>query len=231
MKTRLLILFLLLSGVGTYFALDLGQWLTLAGMNQWIDDVRAWRDTWPVLISLGFFLVYVLVTALSLPGATIMTLAGGALFGLLWGVLLISFASTLGATLAFLAARYVVGETVQARFGDRLRLINAGIRRDGSFYLFSLRLVPLFPFFLINLVMGLTPIRVWTFYWVSQLGMLPGTLVYINAGTQLADISSLSGILSPTLIASFAAIGLLPLAARLVVRGLERLRTPDRRQR
>lgn len=224
MQKKLIILALIGVGIGLYFGLDMGRWLTLDSMNQWIGDARAWRDAHPVLVSAGFFALYVGVTALSLPGATIMTLAGGALFGLVWGLLLISFASTIGATLAFLAARYVVGEAVQRRFGDRLKTINAGVRRDGGFYLFSLRLVPLFPFFLINLVMGLTPIKTWTYYWVSQLGMLPGTVVYINAGTQLALIDSLSGILSPILILSFIAIGLFPLAARLLVKGLQRYR-------
>ncbi len=224
MKKKLIIVALIATAIGLYVGFDLGRWLTLESMNQWIGDARQWRDAYPVAVSLGFFLAYILVTALSLPGATIMTLAGGALFGLLWGFLLISFASTIGATLAFLAARYVVGDAVQRRFGDRLRTINAGVERDGGFYLFSLRLVPLFPFFLINLVMGLTRMKVWTYYWVSQVGMLPGTLVYINAGTQLAEIDSVGGILSPTLILSFVAIGVLPLATRLAVKGLQRYR-------
>jgi uncharacterized membrane protein YdjX (TVP38/TMEM64 family) len=143
---------------------------------------RNWRQ--------AFFVVYVAVTALSLPGAAIMTLAGGAVFGLLWGTVLVSFASSIGATLAFLASRFLLRDWVQARFGERLRAINAGVEKEGGFYLFTLRLVPVFPFFMINLLMGLTPMRAWTFYWVSQVGMLAGTMVYVNAGTQLAGIDS-----------------------------------------
>jgi pyruvate/2-oxoglutarate dehydrogenase complex dihydrolipoamide dehydrogenase (E3) component/uncharacterized membrane protein YdjX (TVP38/TMEM64 family) len=161
------------------------------------------------------------VTALSLPGAAIMTLAGGAVFGLLWGMVLVSFASSLGATLAFLASRFLLRDWVTQRFGQRLQAIDAGIRREGGFYLFTLRLVPVFPFFMINLLMGLTPMRAATFYWVSQLGMLAGTLVYVNAGTQLAGISSLRGILSPGLIASFALLGIFPLIAKKIVDGIK----------
>ena len=157
------------------------------------------------------------VTGLPLPGAAVMTLAGGAVFGLGWGLLLVSFASSIGATLAFLASRYLLRVAVQAKFGDRLQALDAGIEKEGGFYLFSLRLVPVFPFFVINLAMGLTPIRTWTFYWVSQLGMLAGTLAYVKAGTQLARIDSAAGILSPMLIASFAVLGILPLLAKKVV--------------
>jgi uncharacterized membrane protein YdjX (TVP38/TMEM64 family) len=143
-----------------------------------------------------------------------MTLAGGALVGLAWGLLLVSFASTMGATLAFLVARYLLKDTVQNRFGERLKAINQGVEREGGFYLFTLRLVPAFPFFLINLLMGLTPIRAWTFYWVSQVGMFAGTAVYVNAGTQLGQLDSLSGILTPSLLISFTLLGLFPLVAK-----------------
>ena len=164
-----------------------------------------------------YFLIYVAVTALSLPGAVVMTLAGGALFGLWVGLLVVSFASSIGATLAFLASRLLLRDWVQGRFGDRLAAVNAGIAKDGAFYLFTLRLVPLFPFFVINLLMGLTPIKTRTFYWVSQVGMLAGTLVFVNAGTQLAKLDSLSGILSPALLGSFALLGVFPLLAKKLV--------------
>lgn len=197
-----------------FFLFDLGDVLTLNNLKAQQDNLAAFRASNPVVLAAGYFVIYVVVTALSLPGATIMTLAGGAIFGFTQGLLLVSFASSLGATLAFLVARFLLHDWVQQRFGDRIAPVNRGIEKDGAFYLFSLRLVPLFPFFMINLVMGLTPIKAWTFYWVSQVGMFAGTAVYINAGTQLAQIDSLGGILSPTLLASFALLGLFPLVAR-----------------
>lgn len=162
-------------------------------------------------------LLYILITALSLPGALIMSLGGGALFGLWLGFLLVSFASTVGATLAFLGARFLFKDAIQKGFGEKLTAINKGIKQDGAFYLFTLRLVPVFPFFIINLVMGLTPIRTAVFYPVSQIGMVPGTLVYVNAGTQLGKIESASGILSPGLLFSFALLGVFPLLAKKVI--------------
>ncbi|WP_300319022.1 bifunctional TVP38/TMEM64 family protein/FAD-dependent oxidoreductase [Accumulibacter sp.] len=200
-----------------YFAFDLGRFLSLDYFKGQQEAIEAWRVAQPLKAALAFFVAYVLVTGLSLPGAAVMTLVGGAAFGLLWGLLLVSFASSLGATLAFLASRFLLRDWVQKRFGERLRAINAGIEKDGGFYLFTLRLVPVFPFFVINLLMGLTPIRTRTFYWVSQLGMLAGTLVYVNAGTQLAKIDSLSGILSPGLLGSFALLGVFPLIAKKIV--------------
>jgi pyruvate/2-oxoglutarate dehydrogenase complex dihydrolipoamide dehydrogenase (E3) component/uncharacterized membrane protein YdjX (TVP38/TMEM64 family) len=197
-----------------FFAFDVHHLLTLDNIKAQQNELVHWRDSSPLLASTVFFLIYVAVTALSLPGAAIMTLAGGGFFGLWWGFLLISFASSVGATLAFLVARYLLRDAVQRRFGNRLGAINRGVEREGSFYLFTLRLVPVFPFFLINILMGLTPIKTLTFYWVSQLGMLPGTLVYTNAGTQLAKLDSLSGILSLPLLASFALLGIFPLAAK-----------------
>jgi uncharacterized membrane protein YdjX (TVP38/TMEM64 family) len=165
----------------------------------------------------SYILTYILITALSLPGALIMSLGGGALFGLWLGFLLVSFASTIGATLAFLGARFLFKDAIQKRFGEKLTAINKGIEQDGAFYLFTLRLVPVFPFFIINLVMGLTPIRPAVFYLVSQIGMLPGTLVYVNAGTQLGKIESASGILSPGLLLSFALLGVFPLLAKKMI--------------
>jgi pyruvate/2-oxoglutarate dehydrogenase complex dihydrolipoamide dehydrogenase (E3) component/uncharacterized membrane protein YdjX (TVP38/TMEM64 family) len=211
-------------GVGAFFALGGQRWLTLDGLKAGLDQFLAWKDASPVLLGLAFGAVYVLVTALSLPGAVIMTLAAGAVFGLFWGTVIASFASTLGATLAFWSARYLLRDWVQARFGDRLKPINEGMARDGAFYLFTLRLVPVFPFFLINLVMGLMPIRTLTFYGVSQLGMLAGTLVYVNAGTQLAQITSLSGIVSPGVLLSFVLLGVFPLVAKAVLGWLARRR-------
>lgn len=179
-----------------------------------LEEARAAR---PLLLGLVAFGAYVAVVALSLPVAVWMTLAIGALFGFWWGLVIVSFASAAGATLAFLAARFLLRDWVQARFGDRLRGINEGVARDGAFYLFSLRLIPVVPFFAVNLLMGLTPMKARTFWWVSQLGMLAGTAVYVNAGTQLARIESLSGIVSAPILLSFAALGLFPWAARWIV--------------
>ena len=221
---KAVVLAIVLSLVASYFFFDLGQYLSLAGLQAAHATLAEWRDGAPLVTSLAYFVGYVLVTALSLPGAVIMTLAGGAVFGLVWGLLLVSFASTVGATLAFLVARFLLRDSIQNRFGDRLHIINQGMAQDGAFYLFTLRLVPIFPFFLINLVMGLTPIRPWTYYWVSQLGMLAGTVVYVNAGTQLAKIDSLSGILSPGLLVSFAILGIFPLAAKKLTDSLKKRR-------
>ncbi len=215
--SRLLLLAALVLATVLFFAFDLGRYFSLDFFKAQQAAIEAWREARPLAVALLFFALYVAVTGLSLPGAAIMTLVAGAIFGLGWGVLIVSFASTIGATLAFLAARFVLRDAVQARFGERLRAINAGIDQDGAFYLFTLRLVPLFPFFVINLVMGLTPIRSWTFYWVSQLGMLAGTVVYVNAGTQLALIESPGAILSPALLASFALLGVFPLLAKKIV--------------
>jgi pyruvate/2-oxoglutarate dehydrogenase complex dihydrolipoamide dehydrogenase (E3) component/uncharacterized membrane protein YdjX (TVP38/TMEM64 family) len=195
------------------------------------DAINAYFENHPLLTAGIYFGIYVLVTALSLPGAAVMTLAGGAIFGLLWGTVIVSFASTIGATLAFLVSRYLLRDMVQSRFGDKLKAVNAGIEKDGAFYLFTLRLVPVFPFFVINLVMGLSPLATRTFYWVSQLGMLAGTIVYVNAGTQLARIESLDGILSPGLIASFTLLGLFPLITRKVVDGIKARRVYARWQK
>ncbi len=207
--------------VVVFFVFDLGRFLSLAAIKERQDELEAWRAARPLLAAVIFFTGYVAVTALSLPGAAAMTLAAGALFGLGWGTLIVSFASTIGATIAFLVARWLLSGWVRERFGGRLAAVDAGIARDGGFYLFTLRLVPIFPFFLINLAMGLTPIRAWTFYWVSQLGMLAGTLVYVNAGTQLARIESVRGIVSPGLLASLALLGVFPLAARKFIEALQ----------
>lgn len=207
-----------------FFVYDLGQFLSLAYLKTrqaWLVDIYAHHT----LLTIGvYMLIYVAVTALSLPGAAVMTLAGGALFGLLTGTVVISFASTIGATLAFLVSRFLLKDWVQKRFRAKLHVINQGIEKEGAFYLFTLRLVPVFPFFIINLVMGLTPISTRRFYLVSQLGMLPGTLVYINAGTQLARINSLKEILSPGLLLSFALLGIFPLLTKKGVAIINRKR-------
>jgi pyruvate/2-oxoglutarate dehydrogenase complex dihydrolipoamide dehydrogenase (E3) component/uncharacterized membrane protein YdjX (TVP38/TMEM64 family) len=221
-RTRWILLTAVVLAVLAFFVFDLGRFLDFDALKAAQGDIEAFRDARPFLASAVFFMVYVAVTALSLPGATIMTLAGGAVFGLGWGLLLISFASSIGATLAFLIVRFIAREPVQRRYGDKLAKINSGIEREGAFYLFALRLVPLFPFFLINVVMALTPIRTWTFYWVSQVGMLAGTAVYVNAGTQLGQLEGPEGILSPTLILSFALLGIFPLIARRVLESLRR---------
>lgn len=214
---RILLLLVIAALVVAFFVFDLDRFLTLEALKESQARFDAWRSASPWLVTAGFFVLYVAVTALSLPGAAIMTLAAGALFGLMTGTILVSFASSIGATLAFLVSRFLLHDWVQARFGDRLGALNRGMARDGAFYLFTLRLVPIFPFFLINLLMGLTPMRAWTFYWVSQVGMFAGTIVYVNAGTQLGAIDNLSGILSPALLGSFALLGVFPLIARRIV--------------
>ncbi|MBN2631549.1 MAG: FAD-dependent oxidoreductase [Rhodobacteraceae bacterium] len=196
----------------------------LEALRSWTDVAKSWRHDHPLILPAVFFLAYVLVTALSLPFAVWLTLAAGALFGFWQGLALVSFASTIGATLAFLAARYLLAGWVRDRFGARARTIDAGLRRDGPFYLFTLRLIPIFPFFAVNLLMGLTPISAGAFYLISQLGMLAGTTVYVNAGTQLSALHSLSDITSPTLLASFALLGVFPWIARALIGAVQRRR-------
>ena len=224
MKKPLVIAALLITAIAAWHLLDLGHYLTLEQLKAQQAALERFYQANPLLLLALFFAVYVLVTALSLPGAAIMTLAAGAIFGLPTGFLLVSFASSIGATLAFLASRYLFHDAVQNRFGTRLRAVNEGVARDGAFYLFSLRLVPVFPFFAVNLLMGLTPIRTWTYYWVSQVGMVLGTIVYVNAGTQLARIESLSDIASPALLASFTALGALPWVGKWVMTLIKRRR-------
>jgi pyruvate/2-oxoglutarate dehydrogenase complex dihydrolipoamide dehydrogenase (E3) component/uncharacterized membrane protein YdjX (TVP38/TMEM64 family) len=194
--------------------------LDLATLKAQQAELNGWVAANPLSSAALFFLIYVAIAAFSVPGAIIMTLAAGAFFGLISGIILASFASTIGAALAFLAARFLLRSLLRTRYGERLKKIDAGIERDGAFYLFTLRLIPVFPFFMINLLAGLTSIRVWTFFWVSQLGMLPGTTAYVYAGTQLAQIESARDVLSPGLISAFAILGLLPLLARWLVRAL-----------
>jgi pyruvate/2-oxoglutarate dehydrogenase complex dihydrolipoamide dehydrogenase (E3) component/uncharacterized membrane protein YdjX (TVP38/TMEM64 family) len=218
------VLALLAAGIAAFFLLDLGSYLTLESLKAKQASLAALLGERPLLVVGSFFLFYVAVTALSLPGAAILTLAAGAIFGLLLGTLIVSFASAIGASLAFLSSRYVLRDWVKARFKGRVEAIDRGIAQDGAFYLLTLRLIPAFPFFLINLAMGLTAMRLPAFYLVSQIGMLPGTLVYVNAGTQLARIRSTSDILSPVLIGSFVLLGLFPLAAKWLLALLRKRR-------
>ena len=211
---RLLLLAVVVALVAGFFASGLQQHLSLDALKAQQQVLDQQVSDQPMLASALYVALYVLVTALSLPGAALLTLIGGALFGLGWGLLLVSFASTAGATLAMLISRFLLQDWVQQRFGSRLERINHGIDREGAFYLFALRLGPAFPFFLINLAMGLTRLPARTFWWVSQLGMLPGTLVYVNAGRELGQLDSLAGILSPGLLGAFVLLGLFPLIAR-----------------
>ncbi len=215
--SKLVLIFAILVLVWSFFHFDLGEYLTLQALKDRREIFQNFYQQNTIQTIAIYMAVYILTTALSLPGATILTLAGGAVFGLGLGLLLVSFASTIGATLAFLVSRFLLQESVQNKFGAYLKSFNEGMRKDGAFYLFTLRLIPVVPFFVINLVMGLTPISALKFFFVSQVGMLAGTAVYVNAGTEIAKIESLSGILSPALLGSFALLGIFPLLAKMVV--------------
>jgi len=208
-KWLVVVAVLVFVGIFQYF--HLGHFLTLAYLKESQARFALLYGAHPWAIIGGYMALYILITALSLPGAAVLTLAGGALFGLVTGTVVVSLASTLGATLACIVSRFLLRDWVQKRFGDKLQTIHRGVEEEGAFYLFTMRLIPAFPFFMINLVMGLTKMPVVTFFWVSQIGMLPGTLVYVNAGKELAGITSLSGILSPGLVISFALLGIFPL--------------------
>ena len=214
---KLLVLVAVILLAGAFFALGGHKYVTFENIKGQVSAAQSYYQSHVVATVAGYFVLYVLMAALSLPGAIPMTLIGGAVFGLLWGTVIVSFASTIGATLAFLVSRFLLRDWVQQKFGQHLRAINDGVQKEGGFYLFTLRLIPGFPFFVINFVMGLTPIRAWTFYWVSQLGMLAGTIVFVNAGTQLAAISSPRDVLSPALIGSFVLLGIFPLIAKRIV--------------
>lgn len=201
-------------GIAAFLSFDLGQYLSLEYLKASQAKFQALYLANPGPVVATYMGIYIAVTALSLPGAALLTLAGGGLFGFVVGTVAVSFASTIGATLACMVSRFLLREWVQNRFGDRLSAINNGIEKEGAFYLFSLRLVPVFPFFVINLVMGLTRMRLFTFFWVSQVGMLAGTMVYVNAGKELARIDSLSGIMSPGVLISFSVLGLFPITAK-----------------
>ncbi len=216
-KKKLVIVLALIAAIAAYFLLDLGRFFSLDYIKGSQAKFAQLYAAQPALVIAAFFAIYVAVTAISLPGAAILTLAAGAIFGLVVGTIIVSFASSIGATIAFLAARFILGESVEKKFGQRMAEINKGVEKEGAFYLFTLRLVPLVPFFVINLLMGLTKMKALTFYWVSQLGMLLGTMVFVNAGTELAKISSLKGILTPGLIGSFVLLGIFPILAKKIV--------------
>ena len=217
----LIIIATFISVVVLFFAFDLQQYLSLEYLKSSKALFISYYEQNPMLVLGSYFLSYVVITAFSLPGAVWMTLGGGAFFGLLTGTIVVSFASTIGATLAMLISRFLLRDWVQRGFKQQMQTINSGIQKDGGFYLFTLRLLPVVPFFVINMVMGLTPLRTSTFYWVSQLGMLPGTLVYVNAGSELAKIESLGDILSTTLIGSFILLGIFPLLVKKIISFIE----------
>ncbi|MDW1979085.1 TVP38/TMEM64 family protein [Vibrio sp. Vb0304] len=212
-----LILGLILLAAIVFLGINFGQYLTLENAKAQQEALTTYIDQNFVFSAAIYFFTYIAITAFSIPGAAVVTLLGAALFGFWTSLLLVSFASTMGATLAFLSSRYLLRDWVQNKFGNKLNAINQGVEKDGAFYLFSLRLIPVFPLFLINLLMGLTPMSVGRFYLTSQIGMLPGTAVYLNAGTQLATIESLSGIVSPAVLASFALLGLFPIITKWVM--------------
>jgi uncharacterized membrane protein YdjX (TVP38/TMEM64 family) len=219
---KIVIVLIVAAAIAAFFYFDGGQYLSLEYFKSQREMIEQFQQRQPLLLGAIFFFAYIAVTALSLPGAAIMTLVAGALFGLAWGLLIVSFASTIGACLAFLLARSVLKDWVLARFSSYLEPINEGVRKEGEMYLFTLRLVPIFPFFVINLAMALTPIKLWSFYWVSQLGMLAGTAVFVNAGTQLAKLDSIASILSAPLIASFVLLGIFPWLAKFVLSRFQR---------
>jgi uncharacterized membrane protein YdjX (TVP38/TMEM64 family) len=211
---KVVIVLVIIGIIAAFKMLNLGEYLSLAYIK---ESQQSFQDMYAqnrAAVIAGYMGIYIIVTALSLPGAAVMTLAGGAIFGFTTGLIAVSFASTIGATLACIVARFVLRDWVQAKVGDKLKTVNEGVEKEGAFYLFTLRLIPVFPFWLINLGMGLTKMPLKTFYWVSQVGMLAGTMVFVNAGKELGKIDSLSGILSPTLIASFVLLGLFPIITK-----------------
>lgn len=220
--SRKLILGLVLVAVVVFLGIEFSQYLTLENAKAQQANLSHYIEQNLLYSALIYFVAYVVITAFSIPGAAVVTLLGAALFGFWFSLALVSFASTIGATLAFLSSRYLLRNWVQQRFSDKLNAINAGVKKDGAFYLFTLRLIPIFPFFLINLLMGLTPISTVRYYLVSQLGMLPGTAVYLNANTQLAEIKTLAGIVSPTVLLSFALLGVFPFIAKWLLSKLQK---------
>ena len=214
MNPKIILAVVLVILIGAFFAFDLQQYLNLQFLKDQKDALQQLFESNPAGISALYFTIYILITALALPAAAILTLAGGAIFGFWQGLILVSFASTIGATIAFLLTRYLFHDSVQDKFGTRLTTVNKGIENEGALYVFGLRLVPLFPFFIVNSVLALTRLKTLTFYWASQLGMLAGTAVYVNAGTQLAEINSTADILSAKLLLSFALLGVFPIIAK-----------------
>ncbi len=216
-RKKIVILIVIIGLIVAVKVFGLDQYLTLSYLKGSLDTLKTLYRDHPLMVIAGYFFIYVLTTSLSLPGASPLGIAGGALFGFWTATVVVSFASTIGATLACLVSRFILRDWIQNKFGDTIAKINEGIKREGAFYLFTLRLIPVFPFWLINLAMGVTKMPLLTFYWVSQIGMLAGTMVFVNAGKELAKIDSVKGILSPTLIFSFALIGLLPLTLKKLI--------------
>ena len=221
-KTKFTLVALLVLAVVSYITLDLGQYLTLEYAQSQLSSIQDYKNENFAQTALIYFVGYVVATSLSIPGAIMITLLGGAIFGVFWGTVLVSFASSIGATMAFLVSRYLLREWVERKFGDYLAPLNKGIERDGSFYLFTIRMVPLFPFFVVNLLMGLTAIRTTSFYIVSQIGMLTSTVVYLNAGSELSQISSVSGLVSAPVLFSLVLLGIFPLFAKLILNIMRR---------
>ncbi|MSQ97191.1 MAG: TVP38/TMEM64 family protein [Gemmataceae bacterium] len=211
---RWLVLLVVLSAIGGFYAFGLQEYFSLQYLHENLDAFKLWVNEHFLLALIGFFCLYVVLAAVSFPGAWVLTLLAGAIFDIWIGIAVALVAATLGATLAFWSSRFVLRDWVQERFGTRLAVINRGVERDGAYYLFSLRLVPLFPFFVINLAMGLTPMRTWTFFWVSLIGMLPGCLLYINVGRTLAELQSTRDLVSPGFIISLTLFGIAPLVFR-----------------
>ncbi|OCH03384.1 TVP38/TMEM64 family protein [Aliivibrio fischeri] len=224
MNKKLILLLILLASFGAVYV-NFGHLLTLEQVKAFHQNVQNDIQANLFVYSAVYFISYVVITALSIPGAAVVTLLGAALFGFWWSLLLVSFASTIGATIAFLSSRYLLREWVDSKFKDKLVAINDGVEKDGAFYLLTLRLIPVFPFFLINLLMGLTKISVGRFYLFSQLGMLPGTMVYLNAGTQLSEITSLSGLISPQILGSLALLGLFPIIIKFIMGQIQKRRS------
>jgi uncharacterized membrane protein YdjX (TVP38/TMEM64 family) len=214
---KISIIAVILCVIIAFRAFGLDEYLTLSYIKESQAFFETIYDDNPIRVIASYAIIYVLVTSLSLPGAAVLTIAGGALFGLLKGTVVVSFASTIGATLACIVSRFMLRDWVQAKFGERIKKVNDGVEQEGPFYLFTVRLIPVFPFWMVNILMGLTKMPLRTFYWVSQVGMLPGTLVYVNAGKELAQIDSLSGILSPGLIISFVLLGIFPIATKKLI--------------
>ncbi|MBX2849911.1 MAG: VTT domain-containing protein [Acidiferrobacterales bacterium] len=230
MKAKIALGAVLVALIAAFFIFDLQQYFSLDYLKSQKDALNNLYAEKPVLIAGAFFLTYVLFAALALPAALILTLSGGAIFGFWTGLFLVSFASTIGATFAFIFTRFLFHDAIEAKFGDRLAAVNKGVEAEGAFYVFGLRLVPIFPFFVVNSLLALTKLRVWTFYWASQLGMLAGTAVYVNAGTRIAEIERTSDIASPQLIASFILLGVFPLLAKKALNLLKPKSTVDNQE-
>ncbi len=221
MKAKITLAAVIIALIAAFFIFDLQQYFSLEYLKSQKDALNALYTEKPFLVAGAFFVTYVAFAALALPAATILTLAGGAIFGFWTGFLLVSFASTIGATLAFIFTRFLFHDAIQAKFGDRLQTMNDGIEKEGAFYVFGMRLVPIFPFVMVNSLLALTKLKTWTFYWASQIGMLAGTAVYVNAGTQIAQIESLAGIANPKLIGSFVLLGVFPIIAKKALNFLQ----------